>query len=236
MSYVVSVVWPAPAAASHVPLTQPTCSQVTRSRASLTVLVVDATLGLEPEAQSGLEQRQSQAQVPDEDVLLPVRGAPADAEVEQAARLAQAHDFIAAKPGGYGFIIGERGTSLSGGERQRIAIARAILKDAPILILDEATSALDATTEARIKSALDTLRRGRTTFIIAHRLSTVADADEILVLDHGRIIERGTFTGLNAQGGLFAKMVAEGGFVVPRAGGPAADGASPQGATAADRA
>jgi ATP-binding cassette, subfamily B, beta-glucan exporter len=139
-----------------------------------------------------------------------------DAEVERAARLAEAHDFIAAKPGGYGFIIGERGASLSGGERQRIAIARAILKDAPILILDEATSALDAQTEARIKRALDILRQGRTTFIIAHRLSTVANADEILVLEHGEIVERGTFESLNADGGLFAKMVAEGGFVVPK--------------------
>jgi ATP-binding cassette, subfamily B, beta-glucan exporter len=140
-----------------------------------------------------------------------------DEEVERAARLAQAHDFIAAKPGGYGFIIGERGASLSGGERQRIAIARAILKDAPILILDEATSALDAETEARIKTALDALRQGRTTFIIAHRLSTVANADEILVLDQGRIVERGTFATLNAKGGLFARMVAQGGFVVPTA-------------------
>jgi ATP-binding cassette, subfamily B, beta-glucan exporter len=142
-----------------------------------------------------------------------------DAEVERAARLALAHDFITAKPGGYGFLIGERGASLSGGERQRIAIARAILKDAPILILDEATSALDADTEARIKAALDTLREGRTTFIIAHRLSTVANADEILVLDQGRIIERGTFQSLNAQNGLFANMVAQGGFVVPKARG-----------------
>ena len=108
-----------------------------------------------------------------------------DAEVEQAARLAEAHDFIAKKPGGYAFVIGERGASLSGGERQRIAIARAILKDAPILILDEATSALDVETEARIKRALDRLRAGRTTFIIAHRLSTVANADRILVLDGG---------------------------------------------------
>ena len=144
------------------------------------------------------------------------RPAASDAEVEQAARLAEAHDFIAAKPGGYGFIIGERGASLSGGERQRIAIARAILKDAPILILDEATSALDASTEARIKTALDTLRKNRTTFIIAHRLSTVANADEILVLEHGRIVERGTFDSLNEQSGLFAQMVAQGGFVVPK--------------------
>ncbi len=144
------------------------------------------------------------------------RPAATDAEVEQAARLAEAHEFISKKPGGYGFVIGERGASLSGGERQRIAIARAILKDAPILILDEATSALDAETEARIKQALDTLRKGRTTFIIAHRLSTVANADEILVLEHGCIIERGTFESLNAQRGLFSRMVAQGGFVVPR--------------------
>jgi ATP-binding cassette subfamily B protein len=138
-----------------------------------------------------------------------------DAEVEEAARLAEAHDFIARKPGGYQFVIGERGASLSGGERQRIAIARAILKNAPILILDEATSALDVETESRIKRALDRLRRGRTTFIIAHRLSTVADADTILVLDRGRIVERGTFRELVAQQGLFAHLVAEGGFSVP---------------------
>ena len=140
-----------------------------------------------------------------------------DAEVEKAARLAEAHDFIAKKPGGYQFVIGERGASLSGGERQRIAIARAILKDAPILILDEATSALDVETEARIKRALDRLRKGRTTFIIAHRLSTVANADRILVLDGGRIVERGNFRELVAQNGLFARLVAEGGFTVPAA-------------------
>ncbi|HXE70873.1 MAG TPA: glucan ABC transporter ATP-binding protein/ permease [Hyphomicrobiaceae bacterium] len=138
-----------------------------------------------------------------------------DAEVEQAARLAEAHDFIARKPGGYGFVIGERGASLSGGERQRIAIARAILKNAPILILDEATSALDVETEARIKRAMDRVRKGRTTFIIAHRLSTVADADLILVLDGGRIIERGNFRELVAANGLFARLVAEGGFIEP---------------------
>src|SRR5262245_16128677 len=140
-----------------------------------------------------------------------------DAEVEEAARLAEAHDFIIKKPGGYQFVIGERGASLSGGERQRIAIARAILKDAPILILDEATSALDVDTESRIKRALDRLRRGRTTFIIAHRLSTVADADTILVLDGGRIIERGSFRELVAANGLFARLVAEGGFIEPEA-------------------
>ena len=138
-----------------------------------------------------------------------------DAEVEEAARLAEAHDFIVRKPGAYQFVIGERGASLSGGERQRIAIARAILKNAPILILDEATSALDVDTESRIKRALDRLRRGRTTFIIAHRLSTVADADTILVLDQGRIVERGTFRELVALQGLFAHLVAEGGFSVP---------------------
>ncbi|MBP7241392.1 glucan ABC transporter ATP-binding protein/ permease [Amaricoccus sp.] len=135
------------------------------------------------------------------------------AEVERAATLAEAHEFIASKPGGYDFVIGERGAALSGGERQRIAIARAILKDAPILILDEATSALDNETEARIKRALDALRRGRTTFVIAHRLSTVADADRILVLRRGRIVERGGFRDLAAAGGLFARLVAEGGFV-----------------------
>jgi ATP-binding cassette, subfamily B, beta-glucan exporter len=140
-----------------------------------------------------------------------------DAEVEQAARLAEAHDFIARKPGGYGFVIGERGASLSGGERQRIAIARAILKNAPILILDEATSALDVETEARIKRAMDRVREGRTTFIIAHRLSTVADADQILVLDGGRIVERGNFRELVAANGLFARLVAEGGFIEPEA-------------------
>jgi ATP-binding cassette, subfamily B, beta-glucan exporter len=141
----------------------------------------------------------------------------ADDEIERAARLAEAHDFIIRKPGGYGFVIGERGASLSGGERQRLAIARAILKDAPILILDEATSALDVETEGRIKRALDVLRQGRTTFIIAHRLSTVADADLILVLEDGRITERGTFRELVVRKGAFAAMVAEGSFTEPTA-------------------
>jgi ATP-binding cassette, subfamily B, beta-glucan exporter len=132
-----------------------------------------------------------------------------------AAGLAEAQDFIMRKPGG--FLIGERGLSLSGGERQRLAIARAILKKAPILILDEATSALDSETEGKIKRVLDVLRHGRTTFIIAHRLSTVADADTILVTEEGRIVERGTFRQLVAQGGLFARLVAEGGFTEPTA-------------------
>jgi ATP-binding cassette, subfamily B, beta-glucan exporter len=138
-----------------------------------------------------------------------------DEEVANAAKLAEAHDFITKKPGGYQFVIGERGASLSGGERQRIAIARAILKDAPILILDEATSALDVETESRIKRALDALRARRTTLIIAHRLSTVVNADTILVLEAGRIVERGGFRALVAQHGLFARLVAEGGFTVP---------------------
>jgi ATP-binding cassette subfamily B protein len=137
-------------------------------------------------------------------------------EVERAGRLAEAHEFIMRKPGGYDYTIGERGVALSGGERQRIAIARAILKDAPILILDEATSALDVETEAKIKRALDALRQGRTTFIIAHRLSTVANADQILVMSAGRIVERGRFRDLVAQRGVFANMVAEGGFTEPR--------------------
>lgn len=139
-----------------------------------------------------------------------------DEEVQRAAQLAEAEQFILSKPGGYDYVIGERGASLSGGERQRLAIARAILKDAPVLVLDEATSALDVQTESRVKRAVDTLRAGRTTFIIAHRLSTVTDADEILVLDQGWIVERGTYSELLNKGGMFAQMVAAGGFSVPQ--------------------
>ena len=111
------------------------------------------------------------------------------------------------KPGGYDFVIGERGQALSGGERQRLAIARALLKDAPILLLDEATSALDTETEARIKRALDAARAGRTTFVIAHRLSTIVDADLIVVLDQGRIVEQGRFDELARGTGPFARLV-----------------------------
>ncbi len=130
------------------------------------------------------------------------------AQIEQACRLAEAHDFIIRQPQGYDTLVGERGTTLSGGQRQRLSIARALLKDAPILILDEATSALDAATEARVSRAMANLMRGRTTFVIAHRLSTVRDADEILVFDAGRIEERGTFDELIAQRGRFADLVA----------------------------
>jgi ATP-binding cassette subfamily B protein len=128
-------------------------------------------------------------------------------QIEHACRLAEAHDFIIRQPHGYDTLVGERGTTLSGGQRQRLAIARALLKDAPILILDEATSALDAATEARVSRAMANLMHGRTTFVIAHRLSTVRDANEILVFDGGRIAERGTFEGLIRQGGRFADLV-----------------------------
>ncbi|MEM7750604.1 MAG: ATP-binding cassette domain-containing protein, partial [Pseudomonadota bacterium] len=140
-----------------------------------------------------------------------------DEEIHQAARLARAESFIAAKPGGMSFVAGERGASLSGGERQRIAIARAILRNAPILILDEATSALDTKTEAEIKAALDTLREGRTTLIIAHRLSTVANADLIVVVDKGRVVETGRYDELVERDGLFASLVKAGDFSVPQA-------------------
>jgi ATP-binding cassette subfamily B protein len=131
-----------------------------------------------------------------------------DDEIEAAAKLAEAHDFILRQSKGYDTVVGERGATLSGGERQRLAIARALLKDPPILILDEATSALDAATEARVQRALRVLLEGRTTFIIAHRLSTVREADVILVFRGGRIVERGTFAELTAAGGVFADLVA----------------------------
>lgn len=129
-----------------------------------------------------------------------------DAEIEDALRRAQASEFIARAPGGVGSNVGERGRQLSGGERQRIAIARALLKDPPILILDEATSALDAATEGKVKAALDEVMKGRTTFVIAHRLATVRNADRIFVFHDGRIVEQGTFDDLVKQGGRFAEL------------------------------
>jgi glucan exporter ATP-binding protein len=130
-----------------------------------------------------------------------------DAELFAALRLAQAEDFVRSMPDGLDTEVGERGGNLSGGQRQRLAIARAALKDPPILVLDEATSALDAATEAEVAAGLSALMQGRTSFIIAHRLSTVRMADEILVFDAGRIIERGGFAELLARDGRFAALV-----------------------------
>ncbi|MDE1172959.1 MAG: ABC transporter ATP-binding protein [Parvibaculaceae bacterium] len=128
-------------------------------------------------------------------------------EVKEAARRARAHGFISSMPQGYGTLVGERGVKLSGGERQRIAIARAFLADAPILVLDEATSSLDAVTEAEIQAAIDELARGRTTLIIAHRLSTIRKVDRILVFDHGRIVEQGSHAQLmKRNGGVFRHL------------------------------
>jgi ATP-binding cassette subfamily B protein len=129
-----------------------------------------------------------------------------DAEVEEAARNAQIDHFIRIAPKGYETEVGERGLKLSGGEKQRVAIARTILKGPPILLLDEATSALDSHTERDIQDALDRVSKNRTTLVIAHRLSTIVAADEILVLDHGIIVERGTHPQLLASGGLYASM------------------------------
>jgi len=136
-----------------------------------------------------------------------------DAELEAAAQAAEAHNFIIVKPDGYSTLVAERGRSLSGGERQRLSIARAMLKDAPILILDEATSALDNATEARIQRALNALTQNRTTFVIAHRLSTVRNADVILVLKDGQLVEQGKYDELVALGGLFAELDRGGKFV-----------------------
>ncbi|MBP7565011.1 MAG: ATP-binding cassette domain-containing protein, partial [Burkholderiaceae bacterium] len=127
-------------------------------------------------------------------------------QVEQAARAARIHDFIASTPLGYGTRVGERGLKLSGGEKQRVAIARTLLKNPPILIFDEATSALDSANERAIQAELRSAAQDRTTLVIAHRLSTVVDAHEILVMDAGRIVERGTHAQLLAAGGRYAGM------------------------------
>jgi ATP-binding cassette subfamily B protein len=134
-----------------------------------------------------------------------------DAEVERAARVAAIHEMIAALPEGYDTVVGERGYRFSGGEKQRIAIARTVLRNPPVLVLDEATSALDTQTERNVQEALDRLSEGRTTITIAHRLSTVRDADQIVVLDHGRIVERGTHHELLDAGGYYAALVARDG-------------------------
>lgn len=134
------------------------------------------------------------------------RAEASDEEIFEAARAAAAHDFITGFPAGYQTVVGEDGVKLSGGQRQRIAIARAILKDAPILLLDEATSALDNESEKLVQEALRELEKGRTTLVIAHRLTTVQAADQILVLDRGEIAERGTHSELLSKGGLYARM------------------------------
>jgi ATP-binding cassette subfamily B protein len=131
-----------------------------------------------------------------------------DAEIEAAARAAQLHDVIAALPDGYDTLVGSRGHRFSGGERQRIAIARTLLRDPRVLVLDEATSALDTETERAVQAAFDELARGRTTIMIAHRLSTVRHADQIVVLDHGRAVETGTHASLVAAGGRYAALAA----------------------------
>ncbi len=129
-----------------------------------------------------------------------------DAEIENAARSAQAHDFITAMPQGYDTPLGEDGANLSGGQRQRLSIARAIVRNAPILVLDEATSALDNESESLVQQALDTLMRGRTTLVVAHRLSTIASADKILVIDGGRVVDEGRHGELLNKDGVYSKL------------------------------
>ena len=129
------------------------------------------------------------------------------AQVQNAARTANAHDFVSTFPGGYDTLVGERGVQLSGGQKQRVAIARAVLKDPRLLVLDEATSALDAESEKLVQDALEKLMRGRTTLIIAHRLSTVLGADRVLVLDGGRVVQAGSHSALMDQGGLYRRLV-----------------------------
>jgi subfamily B ATP-binding cassette protein MsbA len=140
-----------------------------------------------------------------------VEGATA-ADVEQAARIANAHEFISALPDGYQTLIGDRGLKLSGGERQRLTIARAVLRNPPILILDEATSSLDSESEKLVQQALTNLMRNRTTIVIAHRLSTIQHADQIAVMQEGRIVERGNHVALMGHDGVYRRLVEMQGF------------------------
>ena len=133
-----------------------------------------------------------------------------DEEIEDAARTARIHDLIASLPEGYDTVVGERGYRFSGGEKQRMAIARTVLRNPPVLIFDEATSSLDTQTEAAVQTELERLAEGRTTITIAHRLSTVRDADQIVVLDAGAIVERGTHEELLERGGFYANLVSSG--------------------------
>jgi ATP-binding cassette subfamily B protein len=138
--------------------------------------------------------------------LLYARPEATDEQLVEACRAARIHDVIAALPHGYDTLVGERGYRLSGGEKQRLSIARMLLKDPCIVILDEATSHLDSENEAAVQAALDEALRGRTSLVIAHRLSTITAADQILVLDRGRFVERGTHVSLLAKGGLYAEL------------------------------
>ena len=141
-----------------------------------------------------------------ENIRLGRRGA-TDEEVLEAARAAQCDEFIRKLPQGYQTVIGENGSTLSGGERQRISIARALLKDAPVVLLDEATASLDVENESAVQAALSRLLRGKTVLVIAHRMRTVAGADHIVVLENGRVAEQGSPAELMARGGLYRRMV-----------------------------
>jgi ABC-type multidrug transport system fused ATPase/permease subunit len=141
------------------------------------------------------------------DNILYGRPGASDAEIEAAARTANAHTFVTAMPDGYQTQVGERGVQLSGGQKQRVAIARAVLKDPKVLILDEATSALDAESEHLVKEALERLMKGRTTLVIAHRLSTVMSADRVVVLDGGAVVQSGSHARLVREDGLYRRLV-----------------------------